>query len=81
MAGKRESSESDPAQPVYVLRGHGSAIHALDFFQQNTRLLSGDSDGWIVIWDVTIKRPVAVWQAHDASIISAKAWKHGLIIS
>jgi len=63
-----------PAQPVYVLRGHGAAIHTLLFFRSNTRLLTGDAEGWIVIWSVATRRPTAVWRAHEASILGAQIW-------
>jgi hypothetical protein len=70
-----------PAQPVYVLRGHGAAIHTLLFFRSNTRLLTGDAEGWIVIWSVAIRRPTAVWRAHEASILGAQLWGHDKLIT
>ncbi|KUJ16262.1 WD domain-containing protein [Mollisia scopiformis] len=63
-----------PAQPAYILRGHGSQIHATAFIRSNTRLLTGDADGWIVIWSLATKRPVAVWKAHEGSILGINAW-------
>lgn len=63
-----------PAQPAYILRGHGSQIHATAFVRSNTRLVTGDADGWIVLWSLAIKRPSAVWKAHDGSILGASAW-------
>jgi len=70
-----------PAQPVYVLRGHGAAIHTLLFFRSNTRLLTGDAEGWIVIWSVAIRRPTAVWRAHKASILGAQVWGDDKLIT
>ena len=61
-----------PATPVYVLRGHASAIHALCFYSGNSRLLSGDADGWVVVWDTSTKRPVAAWKAHDAAVLGVQ---------
>ena len=58
-----------PAQPVYVLRGHTCAIHALHFMKNNARLLTGDSDGWVVSWSMAYKRPVAVWRAHQDGVL------------
>ncbi|KAE9371401.1 WD domain-containing protein [Stipitochalara longipes BDJ] len=63
-----------PATPAYILRGHGSQIHATTFVRSNRRLMTGDADGWIVLWSLTIKRPVAVWRAHQGSILGASAW-------
>jgi len=70
-----------PAQPTYVLRGHTAQIHAVHFFRQNLRLLSGDADGWIVVWDVPIRRPVAAWKAHTASILGIGNWGDDRIIT
>ncbi|KAK5060192.1 hypothetical protein LTR84_010077 [Exophiala bonariae] len=66
-------SESPPA-PTYVLRGHSSAVHALEFFGSNTYLASGDTDGWLVIWKLSSKRPVAVWKAHEGGLMQIKQW-------
>lgn len=63
-----------PAQPTYIFRGHTSQVHALHFFRQNTRLLSGDADGWVVLWDMVIRRPTAVWKAHEKSILTLDHW-------
>lgn len=70
-----------PAQPAYVLRGHAAAIHTLLFFRTNTRLLTGDADGWAVIWSVPIKRPVAVWRAHTATILGAALWDEDKLVT
>lgn len=76
-----QSSSQPVAQPVYVLRGHGSQIHVVHFLRQNTRLITGDADGWVVVWDLTIKRPVAVWRAHSAAILGISHWGSDKIIT
>ncbi|KAL2006267.1 hypothetical protein VTN00DRAFT_9921 [Thermoascus crustaceus] len=63
-----------PATPLYVLRGHTAPIHALGFFGQNSKLASGDADGWVVIWSVVTKRPVAVWKAHEGAVLEVKGF-------
>jgi len=63
-----------PAAPAYILRGHGSQVHTTAFIRSNSRLVTGDADGWIVLWSLAIKRPVAVWKAHEGSILGASAW-------
>ena len=63
-----------PAQPSFVLRGHSAQIHALHFTQANTRLLTGDADGWIVSWNLAFKRPVAAWKAHENAILGLGSW-------
>ncbi|KAM5433452.1 Astra associated protein 1 Asa1 [Microsporum ferrugineum] len=71
---KQSSSEPGqklpPATPVYVLRGHTSPIHTLNFYCRNSRLISGDADGWVVVWDITSKRAIATWKAHEGSILN-----------
>lgn len=66
-----------PATPIYILRGHAAAIHALQIFNQNLRLVSGDADGWIVVWDLIFKRPVAVWKAHEGAVLEVKGFMLG----
>ncbi|KAF3401320.1 ASTRA-associated protein 1 [Talaromyces pinophilus] len=66
-----------PATPRYILRGHSSAIQALHFFADNTRLISADADGWIVIWDVATKRARAVWKAHEGAVLEVKGYRTG----
>lgn len=69
-----QSSELPPAQPDYVLRGHTAQIHCVHFLRQNLRLLTGDADGWIVLWNFAVKRPVAVWKAHGGSVLGVGSW-------
>ncbi|KAJ5946843.1 hypothetical protein N7454_003682 [Penicillium verhagenii] len=77
MATPTHQAPSGPATPVYILRGHGAPIHALDFFSQNLRLVSGDANGWIVIWDLVSKRPVTVWKAHAGAVLEVKGFDDG----
>lgn len=34
-----------------------------------------------VVWDVPIKRPVVVWQAHKGSVLGARTWDDDKIIT
>lgn len=63
-----------PAVPTFILRGHSSPVHALIFFTNNAYLASGDGGGWLVIWSLASKRPVAVWKAHEGGITGIKSW-------
>ncbi len=63
-----------PAQPIYILRGHHAQIHTVAFLRANTRLLTGDGDGWIVLWALATKRPTAVWKAHDNAVVAVALW-------
>ncbi|OQO09318.1 hypothetical protein B0A48_04716 [Cryoendolithus antarcticus] len=69
-----QSSALPPAQPKYVLRGHTAQVHAVRFLRCNSRLLTGDANGWVILWDVPIKRPVAVWRAHAQTILGVGVW-------
>ncbi|KAI1426653.1 WD repeat-containing protein [Xylaria sp. FL1777] len=62
------------AQPRAVLRGHRTQVHATTFVRQNQRLASGDADGFVVLWDLTIMRPRAVWRAHTGAILGISGW-------
>lgn len=70
-----------PAQPAYVLRGHAAQIHAVCFIRSNSRLVTGDADGWIVIWSLVTKRPVAVWRAHEGTLLGARSWGEDRLIT
>ncbi|KAH6614044.1 WD40-repeat-containing domain protein [Boeremia exigua] len=81
MAVERQSAYLPPAQPSYILRGHASQIHSVQFARQNTRLITGDADGWIIYWKLETKRALAVWKAHDGAILGTAAWAHDKIIT
>lgn len=67
------SAAPKPPAPVYILRGHAAPIHALHIFHDNLRLISADANGWVVVWDLVLKRPVVAWKAHDGAVLEAKA--------
>lgn len=69
-------TQQSPATPTYILRGHAAPIHALHLFAGNLRLISGDSEGWIVVWDMVSKRPVASWKAHGGAVLEAKGFRN-----
>jgi WD40 repeat protein len=70
-----------PARPAYILRGHAAQIHAVLFIQDNSRLLTGDADGWVILWHTTTKRAVVVWRAHRLSILGFAIWSDDKIIT
>jgi WD40 repeat protein len=74
MASTSGQVQQSPATPIYILRGHATPIHALHVFSQNLRLVSGDADGWVVIWDLVTKRPVTVWKAHAGAVLEVKGF-------
>ena len=72
-----KKTQQPPATPTYIFRGHAAPIHALHLFANNLRLISGDAEGWIVIWDMVSKRPVASWKAHGGAVLEAKGFREG----
>ncbi|KAL8930931.1 MAG: hypothetical protein Q9208_000032 [Pyrenodesmia sp. 3 TL-2023] len=70
-----------PPQPSFVLRGHSVQVHAVHFIQGNSRLLTADADGWLVSWNLSYKRPVAVWKAHETALLGIRSWGPDRIIS
>ncbi|MCJ1391341.1 ASTRA complex subunit [Xylographa bjoerkii] len=70
-----------PAQPAYVLRGHTSQIHALFFAHKNSRLFTGDADGWVVCWSLAYKRPTVAWRPHNSTVLRISAWGTNRIIT
>ncbi|KAF1985074.1 WD40 repeat-like protein [Aulographum hederae CBS 113979] len=76
-----QAASASPPQPAYVLRGHNAQVHSVHFLRLNTRLLTGDANGWIILWDLVIKRPVAVWRGHSNAILSIKTWGEEKIIT
>ncbi|KAI1765393.1 WD40 repeat-like protein [Hypoxylon sp. FL1150] len=74
-------SQHCPAQPRSVLRGHHAQVHAVEFVRNNQRLVSGDADGFVILWDLTIMRPRAVWRAHTNAILGIADWGDDKIIT
>jgi WD40 repeat protein len=67
--------------PSSILRGHKAQVHALCFLPRDARLVSGDVDGFVVVWDLTTMRPTAVWRPHDNAILGIRPWGPDRIIT
>lgn len=61
----------------FSLRGHRAPISCISTY--DAIVASGDRDGWIVLWDVTSRRPRALWKAHDGNINTLKKTPEGLL--
>lgn len=77
----QQSSTLPPAQPSYILRGHTAQLHSVRFLRSNLRLLTGDADGWVGLWNLPIKRPVAVWRPHTATVLGLASWGQDRIVT
>ncbi|KAJ4011329.1 Astra associated protein 1 Asa1 [Fusarium irregulare] len=73
--------DSSTPTPKSILRGHKSQIHAAAFIRSNERLITGDADGFVVLWDLTIMRPRAVWRAHEKALLGVRGWGDDKIIT
>lgn len=73
-------AESTPS-PKAILRGHKAQVHSATFIRGNDRLVTGDAEGYVVLWDLTIMRPRAVWRAHENAILGVQGWGDDKIIS
>ncbi|KAJ4319550.1 Astra associated protein 1 Asa1 [Fusarium piperis] len=72
---------SSAPSPKSILRGHKSQVHAAVFIRSNERLVTGDADGFVVVWDLTIMRPRVVWRAHEKAILGIRGWGDDKIIT
>jgi len=75
------SAEDRPPLPKSILRGHKASVHAAAFIRGNERLLTGDADGFVVAWDLTILRPRGVWQAHTNAILGLAGWGRERVVT
>lgn len=57
-----------------TLRAHSASVRALNFSQDGLSLISGDEDGWVVIWDLCSRRPTAIWRAHTHALLAVE-WR------
>ncbi|KAF2645371.1 WD40 repeat-like protein [Massarina eburnea CBS 473.64] len=81
MDSEQQRSAHGPARPSYVFRGHTAQIHSAHITRRNTCLVTGDADGWVVIWKLETKRPLAVWRAHEGAILGTAEWGTGKYIT
>ncbi|KAM5354230.1 hypothetical protein ACJ41O_000880 [Fusarium nematophilum] len=73
--------DSSAPSPKSILRGHRSQVHCAAFIRSNERLVTGDADGFVILWDLTIMRPRAVWSAHEKAILGIRGWGDDKIIT
>lgn len=60
-----------PPAAIASLRSHSFAVTSIDI-SHNYLLVSADEGGWVIVWSLSIRRPLAVFKPHDKSIIKAK---------
>lgn len=77
----QQKMTSSAPSPKSILRGHKSQVHAAVFVRSNERLVTGDANGFVVVWDLTVMRAKAVWRAHEKAILGIRGWRHDRIIT
>ncbi|GAA5954947.1 hypothetical protein JCM21900_005943 [Sporobolomyces salmonicolor] len=70
---------SSPPIPSYILRGHAVPVSALRFSARGRVLYSGDTDGFVAVWDLKTFRPKLFWKAHEGGLLSIEEMGHGLL--
>ncbi|KAG9304452.1 hypothetical protein G9A89_020015 [Geosiphon pyriformis] len=73
------SLTESPPTPEYIFRGHTDQINTLEFYHNNSRLLSGDEGGNFIIWDMKTRRSLAIFKAHSEGILKVTGWMDKLI--
>ncbi|CUM68450.1 uncharacterized protein PRCAT00006174001 [Priceomyces carsonii] len=70
---------------VVSLRGHSNAITSSEVFRlpdsKEPSLVSCDSKGWIIWWDLNKRRPMGTWKGHDSSIITVKQLDNNYLLT
>ena len=63
--------KSSAVSPVAVLRGHGDSVVSLKFLNLvRSLLVSGDSVGGLMMWDMHVYKAETRIIAHEKSIVS-----------
>ncbi|KAM9893874.1 hypothetical protein OXX79_009074 [Metschnikowia pulcherrima] len=63
--------------PKFSLRAHKAALTCIAHHLGT--IVSSDRDGWIIIWNITSRRPMALWKAHEGHILTLKSTPLGLM--
>lgn len=74
--------------PAYTLRGHKSSVttervvyNVGSEFREKPYLISGDEDGFIIVWDLTVRRPLLSFHPHTSQVISIRQLPNGLVLT
>lgn len=81
--------DSSAPRPFFVLRGHSSEIQCLHFSSSSIcasdvlpdqdTIISGDAQGYVIVWSLVTFRPLAVWKAHEKAILSVSTWNNKIL--
>ncbi|KAI5479676.1 WD repeat protein [Pseudohyphozyma bogoriensis] len=68
-----------PPAPACILRGHTAQISVLHFSKHGRLLFSGDIQGHVAVWDLTIFRPRLFWRPHAMGVLTLIEFDGGLL--
>lgn len=71
-----------PPLPLFTLRGHKASINAVVFLEGDIKLVSGDSEGSLIVWNVESRRiETSNRKAHERGVLSLQVMSDGKILS
>jgi WD40 repeat protein len=66
---------------LFTLKSHTQSVSSVASYHNGQWfIVSGDTDGNLVLWDLTTRRPIITWKGHDGNILSIKQW-HNYIMT
>ena len=82
MAAHQLATRTAP-EPEFVLRGHSHAVTALRFLDRDSAklLASGDVGGYVQLWNLATRRPVATWAAAPLGVLEVHAHDDGKLLT
>ena len=79
---KSKSKGKPPPLPIFTLRGHKASINAIVFLKGDSLLLSGDSEGSLIVWNAESRRvETSSRDAHEKGVLSLGVMADGRILS
>ena len=78
----KKSKGKPPPLPIFTLRGHKAPINAIVFLKDDSLLLSGDSEGSLIVWNAESRRiETTSRDAHEKGVLSLEVMSDGRILS
>lgn len=51
-------------------------MRTLHVSRTGLQLVSGDDEGFVVLWSLETRRPLAIWQAHSNALLTTRFWQN-----
>lgn len=65
--------------PIHTIRTHSGPISHVAFSVSNRLLYSADQDGTVAVTDLSTRRVVASFEAHQGGVLGLAEWNGGLV--